>query len=325
MNHALVFVYVLSVYSGVAVSLLGAFLYSRKKIDTIRLFLGISTALTAMTAISTARFYLSLHEKEALSWAEAPMIFAETTALSVAATIYPFFAHRLTATRMPFASAVATIALGIVSFFAMSIGCLAFNGDSVGFLHDYSYKVANLHFYTCCAYALAVFTMKYFKGGNYAYRRLLLAISAAFAIAIPVGMALSFTFRPQSFDVFYPGVVACLFANSFVIALFYKYFISATEIFPRLESIDVDCARAFIDRYHLSETETRILTLLRKGMLNKQIASELGITEGAVKNRLTSIYKKTKTSKRTELARLVPGTIDASGGAGDRDMKMEKM
>ncbi|WP_111638537.1 response regulator transcription factor [Marinomonas shanghaiensis] len=54
----------------------------------------------------------------------------------------------------------------------------------------------------------------------------------------------------------------------------------------------------------LSERELNVAQLIAKGLSNKQIASEMAITERTVKAHLTSIFKKTKTKDRLSLALL---------------------
>ncbi len=53
----------------------------------------------------------------------------------------------------------------------------------------------------------------------------------------------------------------------------------------------------------LSERETEVLGLLSKGLANKQIAMELGISEHTVKFHVSSIYQKLGVSSRTEAVR----------------------
>ena len=53
----------------------------------------------------------------------------------------------------------------------------------------------------------------------------------------------------------------------------------------------------------LTERETEVLGLLSKGLANKQIAMELGISEHTVKFHVSSIYQKLGVSSRTEAVR----------------------
>lgn len=52
----------------------------------------------------------------------------------------------------------------------------------------------------------------------------------------------------------------------------------------------------------LSPRETEVMALVAKGLRNREIAAELGITEGTVKVFLHSIFEKLGVSNRTELA-----------------------
>ncbi len=52
----------------------------------------------------------------------------------------------------------------------------------------------------------------------------------------------------------------------------------------------------------LEPGERKIVELVRAGLLNREIAEKLGLTEGTVKVYLNAIYKKTGTRNRTDLA-----------------------
>jgi two-component system nitrate/nitrite response regulator NarP len=56
------------------------------------------------------------------------------------------------------------------------------------------------------------------------------------------------------------------------------------------------------DRSLLSPRETELVQLVRQGLRNRDIAEQLGITEGTVKVYLHSVFEKTGVANRTELA-----------------------
>jgi len=58
-----------------------------------------------------------------------------------------------------------------------------------------------------------------------------------------------------------------------------------------------------LERGPLTERETEVLGLLSKGLANKQIAVELGISEHTVKFHVSSIYTKFNVANRTEAVR----------------------
>ncbi len=64
----------------------------------------------------------------------------------------------------------------------------------------------------------------------------------------------------------------------------------------------VIAARLPSNRAELSERERQVLSLLARGMANKHIASQLGISEKTVKAHLTNIFRQIKVSDRTQAA-----------------------
>ena len=59
-------------------------------------------------------------------------------------------------------------------------------------------------------------------------------------------------------------------------------------------------ARTTKDFQVLSPRQLQILGLMAKGLLNKQIAWELGLTEGTIKSHVSAILEKLKCSRRTQ-------------------------
>jgi two-component system nitrate/nitrite response regulator NarP len=52
----------------------------------------------------------------------------------------------------------------------------------------------------------------------------------------------------------------------------------------------------------LSPRERELITLVRKGLRNREIAKQLGVTEGTIKVYLHTVFEKLGVSSRTELA-----------------------
>ena len=70
---------------------------------------------------------------------------------------------------------------------------------------------------------------------------------------------------------------------------------------PQL-SAETTRAESSRDRSILSPRETELVQLVRQGLRNRDIAEQLGITEGTVKVYLHSVFEKTGVANRTELA-----------------------
>jgi DNA-binding CsgD family transcriptional regulator len=54
----------------------------------------------------------------------------------------------------------------------------------------------------------------------------------------------------------------------------------------------------------LSPGETRVMELASRGLTNRQVAAELGLSVHAVKFHLSSVYRKLGVANRTEASRL---------------------
>lgn len=67
------------------------------------------------------------------------------------------------------------------------------------------------------------------------------------------------------------------------------------------EGLSPNRSRSF-DRSLFSERELEIIELIAKGLANKEIAKKLYISEGTVKNYITSILNKTGLEHRTQIA-----------------------
>jgi len=71
---------------------------------------------------------------------------------------------------------------------------------------------------------------------------------------------------------------------------------------PELGERTTAAGMAARTRVTLAPRERELIGLVRKGLRNREIASELGVTEGTVKVYLHSIFDKTGVANRTELA-----------------------
>lgn len=79
--------------------------------------------------------------------------------------------------------------------------------------------------------------------------------------------------------------------------------ISGQHWFPDLErtSVDNDLAEIASKVSTLTPHQFRVFSMINQGLLNKQIAYELGISEPTVKSHVTAIFKKLGVRKRTEV------------------------
>jgi len=71
---------------------------------------------------------------------------------------------------------------------------------------------------------------------------------------------------------------------------------------PKAARVLLESRRTAVDRPALTPRELEVLRMVRRGMANKQIARELGISERTVKAHLTSVFTSLGVSDRTQAA-----------------------
>ncbi|MEL7041312.1 MAG: response regulator transcription factor [Pseudomonadota bacterium] len=70
--------------------------------------------------------------------------------------------------------------------------------------------------------------------------------------------------------------------------------------FPETQSLDTDAADGLNRVASLTPAQRRVLNGLSDGLLNKQIAYEMGISEATVKAHMTAIFRKLGANNRTQ-------------------------
>lgn len=95
-----------------------------------------------------------------------------------------------------------------------------------------------------------------------------------------------------------PLILMYAILNVFLIYYFYKtdpLEINDTSV------VHGDAISSIAHQYGLSEREQEVLSLVNKGMSNRQVANELFISENTVKRHMSNIFKKTGTQNRHEV------------------------
>ena len=85
-------------------------------------------------------------------------------------------------------------------------------------------------------------------------------------------------------------------------AVFYGQTVFGTEIVSRIPKLLQASAVFDYSAYDINERELEIIELIAKGYSNKEIASELFLSEGTVRKYLTSILDKLQLRDRTQVA-----------------------
>ena len=72
-----------------------------------------------------------------------------------------------------------------------------------------------------------------------------------------------------------------------------------------LHSVITDMPQGFCDYYKITRSEKRVAQALLKGMSNKEMAYNFGVTENTIKNQIYSVYRKTQVQSRVEFVNRV--------------------
>lgn len=78
-------------------------------------------------------------------------------------------------------------------------------------------------------------------------------------------------------------------------------------------------------RVALTRRESQLITLLSRGMKNKEISTELGITEGTVKVYLSHLFQKSGVRDRFELALQGLKNLNMAGAAAESQMGLSSL
>lgn len=104
--------------------------------------------------------------------------------------------------------------------------------------------------------------------------------------------AFGYMLKDSSYDVIYEGVKTAYKGNMVVHPDVASQMILKSSIIKNKD----------IERYRLSEKEINIIEGIARGLSNKEIAEELFLSEGTIKNNITSILSKLELRDRTQIA-----------------------
>ena len=119
----------------------------------------------------------------------------------------------------------------------------------------------------------------------------------------PFGFLISLFFgsAPHSYSAYFASTIATL-AVLFIFTNLLVLKASPALLLLQIPAVDSINSDELIHRYGITPREVEILTLVAQGYSNKEIAAELFISEGTVKNHLHHIMTKLEVRNRTELS-----------------------
>ncbi|PRR81840.1 response regulator transcription factor [Clostridium vincentii] len=105
--------------------------------------------------------------------------------------------------------------------------------------------------------------------------------------------AFGYLLKDSSYEVIYEGVKSAYMGNMVIHPEVAKEFIVENGS---------NFKKKNIEKFNLSEKEVNIIEAIAKGFTNKEIAEELFLSEGTIKNNITSIFAKLALRDRTQVA-----------------------
>ena len=94
-------------------------------------------------------------------------------------------------------------------------------------------------------------------------------------------------------------------AFSIVIMVFLFLAIARQDNKQRSEEVHHDIELADLEEFHITEREFSVIKLIKRGLTNKEIASELNISVNTVNNHIANVFSKTGVRSRIDLMNLI--------------------
>lgn len=283
--------HILTLFVGVSALIMVLFLYFRFRKAIFLFYFLFMTAVTMVFVINTVLQYGPVGTNE-YRW-QTFSVLAGSSAyilLVIAAPIFVLELLRMPRSRM--------IRAGI------ALNCLLITGLAAAFLvsrGEVFYSLIQVAFLPSVMYSLYLLFTGYRKIESKLLQKAIRAFLIISISLLPLIVIDIFSARIPGIDRVVPE------GTSFSLLLFFLTWnilnltYSAKHFFRPPESDASFLRSALMESYGVTNREYRIIELIAEGRANKQIASELNISEQTVKNHIYSIYKKTGVFSRVEL------------------------
>lgn len=283
--------YILTLFVGVAALITALFLYFRFRKAVFLFYFLFMTAVTVVFLINTLLQYGPVHYSE-YRWKTFSVLLGGSAYLLLVFSA-PLFVHELMQL-----SRSGTVRFGI------ALNCFLIAGLAAVFLFSRRvvfYSLAQIAFLPSVIYSLFILFACYGKIEQKLLRKgirnfLIISISLLPLIVIDI------------FSARIPGISRVVpEKTSFSLLLFYlawnlvNLVYSVRYFFRPIDEEAAFLRSAVTESYSVTDREYSIIELIAEGHGNKQIASQLNISEQTVKNHIYNIYKKTGVFSRVEL------------------------
>ena len=203
-----------------------------------------------------------------------------------------FFANWLIARPMSMAEKVVAFTLGAI-YLVVSILWIVFDSSLFSVLQYISWTLAVI-------YCMAVMLRERKNVEEKAVRTVCLTLAIVSLTMLPIVIT-SILFRYMRM-ISIP-IVCSAYTIAFLVFLFVA--VARTESDGTGDEKESLTFETVSERYHITEREFEVIKLIKAGLTNKEIASELSISVNTVNNHIQNIFSKTEVRSRIDLLNLL--------------------
>jgi DNA-binding CsgD family transcriptional regulator len=283
--------YILTLFVGIAALITALFLYFRFRKAVFLFYFLFMTAVTVVFLINTLLQYGPVHFSE-YRWKTFSILVGGSAYLLLVFSA-PLFVHELM-----------QLSASKIARFGIAFNCLLVGGFAAAFLlsrREVFYSLAQIAFLPSVFYSLFILFAYYRKIEQKLLRKAIWNFLFISLTLLPFIVIDIFSSRIPLISRLVPE------KTSFSLLLFYlawnivNLVYSVRHFFRPAESDAAFMRSAVTESYSVTDREYSIIELIAEGHGNKQIASQLNISEQTVKNHIYNIYKKTGVFSRVEL------------------------
>ncbi len=173
--------------------------------------------------------------------------------------------------------------------------------DTINNLLYYYANIVPIFFYLSMVYSVIIIIIYRKKINNYEIKLFFRGVVVTTFLIIPIVAFQYINHITNMINI--PYILYTEGIHFFIWNCFYIYYIVKIYFYEKLHSEEI--INSFVKKYKITKKEKEIILLVKNGLLNKEIAFNLGISEGTVKIHIYNIFQKTNVNTRIDLINLI--------------------
>lgn len=304
MNNFLFIIYIICFLPGIT-SIIFAMIYyiiSKKNIILYYILIIIFISLIMFIGIITTYLYIDIKKNYDIFLVF--LIFLRTFFVSFLIYLVPKFFHGIIKIKFNVYIQVSLIFLSIIAVL-MEVFILATRTsefvENIKTLIFYYINIVPIFFYVSILYSIFLI-LKFRKNINNYENKMF--FKGFILVSIPIIPLVILQYLIHFYKIInIPFNLSFEWFHYFAWNCFYIYYI--IKIYFSEKFYPEEIFNTFIKKYKITNKEKEIILLIKKGLLNKEIAFNLSISEGTVKIHIYNIFQKTGVNTRIDLINLI--------------------